>query len=254
MGLEHHVPLYPDATPLPILVHVTAPASLPAGYTFEAELNGDKTRTFTVEVPEGGVKEGQMFLTPLPESMNGFRLAIPTGGWKDGFLGCFNAGFCHPSIWCAFCCPQILMAQVMTRMNLTWLGDPGPRVSTQNTFKVVFTIVMSYIVYSTALELASLEYTSVGVDLPTYLLVLKTIGSVTFTVYAFYSLCKTRQNVRARYSIPTAQCGGMEDCVCAFFCTCCTVSQLARHTGEYETYPGVCCSETGHPKGTPLTV
>ena len=50
MGPEHHVPLYPDATPLPILVHVTAPASLPAGYTFEAELNGDKTRTFTVEV------------------------------------------------------------------------------------------------------------------------------------------------------------------------------------------------------------
>jgi Cys-rich protein (TIGR01571 family) len=146
----------------------------------------------------------------------------------------------------------VLMAQVMKRMNLTWLGEPGPYISTKNTVKVVVTIVICYIIYSTALEIASMPFT---VDtIPSFLPALKAIGSVFFTVYAMYSLCKTRESVRAVYSIPQTRCGGMEDCVCAFFCSCCTVSQLARHTGEYETYPGVCCSETGHPKGSPMVV
>jgi hypothetical protein len=35
---------------LPLMVHVTAPATLPAGYTFEAEINGDPNKLFTCEV------------------------------------------------------------------------------------------------------------------------------------------------------------------------------------------------------------
>jgi hypothetical protein len=35
---------------LPIMVHVTAPATLPAGYTFEAEINGDPNKLFTCHV------------------------------------------------------------------------------------------------------------------------------------------------------------------------------------------------------------
>jgi hypothetical protein len=35
---------------LPLMVHVTAPATLPAGYTFEAEINGDPSKLFTCEV------------------------------------------------------------------------------------------------------------------------------------------------------------------------------------------------------------
>ena len=34
----------------PLMVQVTAPASLPEGYTFEALLNDDPHRTFTCEV------------------------------------------------------------------------------------------------------------------------------------------------------------------------------------------------------------
>ena len=41
-------PLYDDNKPL--MVHVTAPASLPAGYTFEALINDDPDRPFTCEV------------------------------------------------------------------------------------------------------------------------------------------------------------------------------------------------------------
>jgi hypothetical protein len=43
-------PLNPGGDVLPIMVHVTAPATLPAGYTFEAELNGDPALVFNCEV------------------------------------------------------------------------------------------------------------------------------------------------------------------------------------------------------------
>ena len=46
---EKSAPLIPNGS-APVMVHVTAPADLPAGYTFEANLNGDPNRTFTVQV------------------------------------------------------------------------------------------------------------------------------------------------------------------------------------------------------------
>lgn len=43
-------PLYPDVSTPALMIHVVAPAALPAGYTFDAEINEDPDRTFTVEV------------------------------------------------------------------------------------------------------------------------------------------------------------------------------------------------------------
>jgi Cys-rich protein (TIGR01571 family) len=210
------------------------------------------TLTFLLRQPEGGVQEGQVFLAPLPDTFKGPHLDVPTGSWKDGLFACCSLGPCHPHLWCAICCPQILMAQIMMRLQLTWLGEPGPLISTKYTFQIVTIIVCCYVVYSTSLEIYSQPY-DVN-TIPTFVPVLKTIGSIMFSVWALYSLCKTRENTRARYSIPEERCKGCEDCCCAFFCSCCTVAQLARHTGDYENYAGVCCSATGHPKGSPLVV
>ena len=202
--------------------------------------------------PEGGVQEGQTFMAPLPAGVTANRIQAPTGRWKDGLFDCFAYGICHPHLWCAILCSRISMAQVMTRMQLTWLGEPGPQVATKNTFRVVIILLVAYMVYSTSLEIGSLPYTPS--ETPLWMTILKSLGSTLFTVWSVYSLCRTRQNVRKMYSIPEQHCAGCEDVVCAFFCTCCTVAQLSRHTGEYETYPAVCCSETGHPPGTPLVV
>eukprot|EP00978_Attheya_sp_CCMP212_P021762 scaffold63993_cov49-Attheya_sp.AAC.1 len=105
-------PLDPNASTPPVMVHVVAPATLPEGYTFEAQIGGNVERTFKVEVPPGGVKEGETFLAPLPDNFDGPRLQAPTGQWKD-----------------------VAMAQVMMRLRLDWLGRPGPEVATKNTFK-----------------------------------------------------------------------------------------------------------------------
>jgi Cys-rich protein (TIGR01571 family) len=202
--------------------------------------------------PEGGVEAGQRFVTSLPSSVRSTRIKAPIGHWKDDLFDCFKPGICHPSWLCAFFCSKISMAQIMTRMSLTWLGEPGERVATANTFKVVVLLFVAYTIYASSLGLASLEYGPR--DTPVWMAVMKFTGSILFGIWSLYSLCRTRQSVRMQYSIPEKRCHGCEDLCCAFFCTCCTLSQMARHTGEYETYPGVCCSTTGHPPGTPLTV
>lgn len=191
-------------------------------------------------------------MAPLPPNVISPRIKAPTGRWKDGLCDCFSLGIIHPHIWCSFCCSKIAMAQLMTRMQLTWLGEPGARTATQNTFKVVCILLVSYIVYSTSLEVAYLDYEKA--EIPKLIVSMKFIGSFLFGIWSLYSLCRTRQSVRARYSIPEERCVGCEDVCCSFFCTCCVVAQMSRHTGEYETYPAVCCTTTGHPPGTPLTV
>lgn len=43
-------PLNPLGNVLPMMVHVTAPATLPSGYTFEAAINDDESKIINVEV------------------------------------------------------------------------------------------------------------------------------------------------------------------------------------------------------------
>ena len=140
----------------------------------------------------------------------------------------------------------------MSRLQLTWLGLPGPLNKTRQTFTVVVMLVAAFLVYSTALEIAALPY-PVG-EGPIVFPILKFMGNLLFTLWAVYSLCKTRQTLRERFQIPEKHCAGCEDLCCAAFCGCCAVSQMMRHTGEYENYPGTCCNATGHPPGTPLVV
>jgi len=242
-------------TSQPVKIHIIAPSSLPEGYQFEAEVGSPGAKkTINVEVPEGGVFEGQVFLINLPDdyAVGEPRVNIPTGQWKDGTFDMLKAGVCHPSLWCGFCCTQMAMAQVMQRLRFNWLGEPAPDAATKSTFKVVLTLVLCYTVFTIALEMA--EASTGYYQVPAWIPALRFIGGVLFTIYSIYSLMKTRANVRDKYSIPEEKCKGMEDLCCSMWCSCCVVSQIARHTGEYETYKGRFCSETGMAANTPLIV
>lgn len=46
-NMASSAPLHPNEGSLPLMIHVTAPATLPAGYAFEAEINGDPEKVFT---------------------------------------------------------------------------------------------------------------------------------------------------------------------------------------------------------------
>jgi len=221
---------------LPIMVYVTAPVAMSEGSTFQAYVNEDKSRPFTVKVPKGGVYNGEIFMVPLPSSDDTERLTAPTGRWKHEFFDCFSKGFCHETCCCASFCTNILMGQVMTRMSLNWCGKPVSKAASKETFAIVCVLGLVHIVV--------IHIPRENNDF------LKLLWGL-LTFWSVYALCQTRQSVRHQYSIPGSP---VEDCMGSAFCSCCVVSQLARHTGEYETYPGICLSSTGHPVGTPMTV
>ena len=86
---------------------------------------------------------------------------------------------------------------------------------------------------------------------PTYLafacVMVRSLVGLAVSLFTLILMCKTRRHIRNKYSIPQETCNGCEDCCCVYFCTCCTLSQMARHTADYETYRAACCSETGLP-------
>jgi hypothetical protein len=88
------------------MMQVTAPATLPEGYQFEARM-GERT-VVTVTVPQGGVEKGQSFSVPLPDTMDamitGSGVHIPVGQWRDGLFDIFHYGVCHPAVWASCCC------------------------------------------------------------------------------------------------------------------------------------------------------
>lgn len=53
MASSSKAPLNPSGHRLPLMIHVTAPATLPAGYTFEAQINGDESKMVLIEVVRG---------------------------------------------------------------------------------------------------------------------------------------------------------------------------------------------------------
>lgn len=72
---------------------------------------------------------------------------------------------------------------------------------------------------------------------------------IIFSTYLLITILCTRYTIRERYAISehlcTVGCRACDDCCYAFWCPCCVVAQMARHTGEYEMNRGVCCSDTG---------
>jgi hypothetical protein len=83
------------------MVDVVAPADLPGGYHFEAEIEG---RRFLATVPAGGVQKGETFSCYMRD-LEKVGSDIPVGRWRDGLFDCCRIGWCHPVIWNGLLCP-----------------------------------------------------------------------------------------------------------------------------------------------------
>merc|ERR1712226_255162 len=55
------------------------------------------------------------------------------GGWKSGLCSCCKYGCCHPALWIGCCCTPILMGHILTRMKMTWTGEPSSTTTTTTT-------------------------------------------------------------------------------------------------------------------------
>lgn len=83
------------------MVDVVAPADLPGGYHFEAEIEGKR---FLATVPHGGVQQGETFTCYMRE-LNSVAIDIPVGYWKDNLSNICDYGCCHSVVWNALFCP-----------------------------------------------------------------------------------------------------------------------------------------------------
>mmetsp|Transcript_43821 Transcript_43821/g.106263 ORF Transcript_43821/g.106263 Transcript_43821/m.106263 type:complete len:276 (+) Transcript_43821:290-1117(+) len=225
--------------------------------------------------------------TPLAGKVTAATTPTILGRWKDGIFDCFSQGLCHPSLWCACCCPLLLMGQVLTRLKMTWYGtSSSSSTAYRRTFWTVLGIFITYCVASSSLscppeppsqgdidELKSMIdddsiITQIQQDIDQMTLdyeacpgwkpyVLSCIQCV-MGLYTLVVMIRLRRAVRTAYRIPPRGCCGgpsgdcgdvcaVEDCCCVFWCTCCTVSQLARQTADYDHIRAVCCSTTGLP-------
>ena len=141
----------------------------------------------------------------------------------------------------------------MHRLKLTWYGMEGSVAQTAATFRILLFISIAYNVVNQPLHWLPFLYFQYKEDQSPFEL-LSGIIALTFSLFSCFVIANTRQYIRRKYHIPEGDCKGCEDCCCAFCCTCCAVAQMARHTADYETYDGLCCSETGLPPHAPEIV
>jgi Cys-rich protein (TIGR01571 family) len=242
-----------------------------------------------VQVPLGGVEQGQKFTVPFSSHLNnsssagggggggGYsgtaipRVSVPVGAWKDGLCDCCSLGCIHPVIWNAYCCSLILVGQIMVRLRLTFLGDEIPYNSSSaimnsqagETFKIlalitilrfVITQTISVIAHSILLGRSTYEEAQRDQQILVLLTGITYTINIAYAILLIYLIARTRYRIRSRYGIPEQNCHGCEDCCCAYWCPCCTVSQMARHTADYDNYAANCCSETGLGRNAPSIV
>ena len=168
------------------------------------------------------------------------------------------------------------LGQVMQRMHLSWIGTETGPASASVTCRTVAFLFGAYLVTDYFLALIEKvlvppvnSTTNNGFDPyhtntsnpqgdvnPLFYLfyALRMALHVGFMIYMLVAMSNTRRYIRRKYAIREQTCKGMEDFCCAFWCHCCTIAQMARHTADYDTYNASCCSETGLPPAAPAIV
>jgi Cys-rich protein (TIGR01571 family) len=240
----------------PISIRVIAPATLGEGYTFDVLVDD---APYTVEVPSGGVKEGQEFEvlyephlqdglistqvhhksskdteeeTKAPEDKETVfdpETGAPMGRWRNRLCACCDV-LTQSTFWMGFCCTPILIAQLITRFGLTWQGRTGTKEQISLSFnRIVLSLLM-------VLALWKIPVVGDFILLLFWLFIVVLVGS------------PVRQYMRQKYEIPQSlplRFARVEDGCCMLLCGCCSAIQMARHTHDDKEYPGHGCTTTG---------
>lgn len=224
------------------LVDVVAPANLPGGYNFEAEIQGKR---FLATVPAGGVRKGETFSCVMRD-LGSMGAEIPVGGWRDRLCDCGIYGFCHAVVVTTLCCPLLTLGQIMSRVSFDFLGRPLAK-GDSSTFGVMGSIVTMWVLVNLFVIGAYNYKWSQHLTLSTADIAALGFVNVVMLVYAIYAVAATRSSIREKFMIREQRCYDLEDCCCATFCMPCTVCQMARHTADYNRQEAVCFSSTGLP-------
>ena len=243
---EAYKPVRPYSAEIDVpMVDVVAPADLPAGYHFEAEIEGQR---FLATVPPGGVQQGETFTCYMRE-LDSVAIDIPVGYWKDGLCNFFKYGCCHPVVWHGLFCPLIGLGQIQQRTSLDFLGRPRFGDEGISNRVMMLVVVVFWAATNVGIFAAcNLKWFN-GMELSmadASAILLINVAMFGFVVFVTQS---TRSSLREKFMIREERCFDLEDLCCATMCLSCTVCQMARHTANYDDYEAVCCSKTGLPDG-----
>jgi Cys-rich protein (TIGR01571 family) len=216
--------------------------------------------------PKLGVQEGELFhaevLRKVESEHNGALgnpHSIPTGRWRDGLYDCCIHGCCHALCCLTYWCTPVALGQVLYRMNLSIFGNPTPRGQGVSPFKfmLALTIILNIVTHSISQAYPATFNPDGTLQDDSFWIGFNIIYAISFVlnVYIVFVIVKARYHMRRVYNIPESSgCIGCEDCCCAFWCTCCVVGQMARHTVDYTKYHPACCTDEGVDERVPPTL
>eukprot|EP00980_Cylindrotheca_fusiformis_P014723 scaffold4009_cov124-Cylindrotheca_fusiformis.AAC.3 len=256
---KSHISETPKVNPktLPI-VDVVAPADLPGGYMFEAEIDNKR---FLATVPNGGVKQGETFTSTMRD-IKKKNVGIPSGRWRDGLFDIFKYGRTHPLVVYSFLCPPIALAQIMTRMGFDFKGHPAnvPEKGLHSTWGTMIAIMSMWAVMNVVVLHQMSEKAATGATLSFFDYVAFAVVNAALVAYNVYATANTRASIREYSGIeerpiwignrkfPTGQ-----DFLLATFGMPLVIAQLGRHTASYDNFEASFCTHHGLSKDVTLS-
>jgi hypothetical protein len=119
------------------------------------------------------------------------------------------------------------MAQILTRLKITWKAEEGPPEETSMTFNRIVITLCFILAFGV-------------VPILNWVVLL---FAIIFFIYVGYKL---RRYMRQKYEIPPfLAIESLDDACCMIFCGCCSAIQMARHTHDDKEDPGACCTTNG---------
>jgi Cys-rich protein (TIGR01571 family) len=159
---------------------------------------------------------------------------VPTGAWRTQLFSCFDT--CSSGIfWMTWCLQPIAIGQLLTRMKLNFCGSQ----TSGNEYK------QSCIIWTTlAIAVWVISWFVMVVTGAGYLFLLV----YAMSILAVVALTQTRYYMRQKYAIQADCCedsGCLSDCCCMWWCSCCGIIQMMRHTHDERKYVYHCSTSTG---------
>ena len=137
----------------------------------------------------------------------------------------------------------VALSQVMTRLNLNPCACHGNAKCTF-TVAIILTIAVAIMNFAVNMIITANDFDEGDVIPAGYFLPVIIICDL-FWIYFLVVFIKTRIYIRRKYNIKSHCCGCVEDLVCGCCCSCCSISQMGRHTTDYNKNRAKCCTKTG---------
>jgi Cys-rich protein (TIGR01571 family) len=162
--------------------------------------------------------------------------AIQKGKWSTGLFNCFD--FCVPNCFMVALCPCISAAQIAARLGFAYS-------SALTVFGVLVTLeyiaygLMSATMRSTELQTRYYysyitgRYTTYTYEVTTSRLSYWAYIAYVLSVVTFIALWQLRTKMRSTFDLP-GSC--VEDLFVSFFCSWCSLAQMATHVKSYKPH------------------